>query len=513
MDFLPSPITTIAFVFPFLLSLYYFLKIRGHINTNNKLGPPPEAAGAWPLIGHLHQLNGPQLPHVVLGAMADKYGPIFTIRLGVHRAIIVSGPEAAKDCFTTNDKAFANRPKSIAVEHMGYNYAMFAFSPYGSFWREIRKTLTLKLFSNHQLAALGHVRVAELKNSIREIYEVWAKNENCVVNMKRWFEDLTLNLTVRVVAGKRSDGKGCRRALREFFELMGVFTVADAVPWLRRLDFGGHEKAMRKTAKRLDEMLQEWLEEHKRRRLGGEGVAEHDFMEVMLGILDGGACGGLEFDADTINKATCLALTLGGTDTQTTTLTWALALLLNNKSILKKAQDELDLHVGRERQVEESDVKNLPYLQAIVKESLRLYPPAQLLPPRETTEDCIVGGYHVPAGTRLFVNVWKLHRDPHVWPDPMEFRPERFLTTHKDVDVRGKHFELMPFGSGRRACPAISFGLQVMQFTLASLLHAFEIATPCGELVDMTESFGFNNAMETPIEVVLNPHLPPQLYG
>ncbi|GFS33154.1 cytochrome P450, family 82, subfamily C, polypeptide 4 [Actinidia rufa] len=513
MDFLPSPTTTIGFIFPFLLFLYYFLKIRGHTNTNNKIRPPPEAAGAWPLIGHLCLLNGPQLPHVVLGDMADKYGPIFTIRLGIHRAVIVSGPEVVKDCFTTNDKAFSNRPKSIAVEHMGYNYAMFAFSPYGPFWRKIRKIATLELLSNYRLAALGHVRVTEVKNSIREIYEVWVKNENCVVNMMRWFEDLTLNLTVRVVAGKRSDGKGFSRTLREFFELMGVFTVADAVPLLRRLDFGGHEKAMRETAKRLDEVLQEWLEEHKRRRLGGERATEHDFMEVMLGILDGDACARLEFDADTINKATCLGLTLGGTDTITTTLTWTLALLLNNKNILKKAQDELDLYVGRERRVEESDLKNLVYLQAIVKESLRLCTPTQLSPPRETTEDCNIDGYHVPAGTRLFVNIWKLHRDPRVWPDPMEFLPERFLTTHKDVDVRGKHFELMPFGSGRRVCPGISFALQMVQFTLASLLHAFEIATPCGELIDMTASFGFTNAMEKPIEVVLSPRLPPKLYG
>ena len=100
-----------------------------------------------------------------------------------------------------------------------------------------------------------------------------------------------------------------------------------------------------------------------------------------------------------------------------------------------------------------------------------------------------------------------------MWPDPTKFRPERFLTTHKDVDVRGKHFELMPFGSGRRVCPGISFGLQVVHFTLASLLQAFEIATPCGELVDMTASFGFTNIMETPLEVVLAPRLPPQLYG
>lgn len=236
-------------------------------------------------------------------------------------------------------------------------------------------------------------------------------------------------------------------------------------------------------------------------------------MDVMLDILAGGTNEALSFDADIINKATCLGLTLGGTDTTTTTLTWAVALLLNNPRVLKKAQAELDMHVGRQRQVEESDIKNLVYIQAITKETLRLYAPAQLLPPRESTEDCIVGGYHVAAGTRLFVNLWKIHRDPRVWPEPGEFRPERFLTTHNDVDLKGKHFELMPFGSGRRVCPGISFALQVVQFTLASLVHAFEITTQANEHVDMTESFGFTNVKAIPVEVLLTPRLCSELYG
>ncbi|THG21722.1 hypothetical protein TEA_024104 [Camellia sinensis var. sinensis] len=207
------------------------------------------------------------------------------------------------------------------------------------------------------------------------------------------------------------------------------------------------------------------------------------------------------------------SLTLGATDTTTVTLTWALALLLNNRQVLKRAQDELQTHVGNHRQVKESDMKELPYLQAIVKETLRLYPPAQLLPPREAVEDCCVGGYHVPTGTRLFLNLWKIHRDPQVWADPLEFQPERFLTINIDVDVRGQHFELIPFGSGRRACPGISFALQVVQFSLASLLHSFEFATPSYEVVDMTESNGFTTIKATPLQVLLIPRLPAEIYG
>jgi cytochrome P450 len=517
MEFLlPPPITVLPSIFAVLLFLYYFHK--KYTNTTNKRSPP-EAGGAWPLIGHLRLLAGTEPTHKVLGALADKHGPIFTIRLGVHRALVLSNSEIAKECFTgSNDKAFSNRPKSIAVEHLSYNYANFGFSPYGPYWREMRKITMLELLSNHRLSMLRHVRESVVKNSVKSAYEIWVRQGICLVEMKKWFDEITLELTVRIIAGsaKKEVDNSFREAFREFFYLMGVVTVADAIPFLRWLDLGGYENKMKKTAKKLDDMLQGWLDEHKQRRSSSEATeaeTEKDFMDVMLDILAGGTNEALSFDADIINKATCLGLTLGGTDTTTTTLTWAVALLLNNPRVLKKAQAELDTHVGRQRQVEESDIKNLVYIQAITKETLRLYAPAQLLPPRESTEDCIVGGYHVAAGTRLFVNLWKIHRDPRVWPEPGEFRPERFLTTHKDVDLKGKHFELMPFGSGRRVCPGISFALQVVQFTLASLVHAFEITTQVNEHVDMTESFGFSNVKAIPVEVLLTPRLCSELYG
>ncbi|XP_065620630.1 xanthotoxin 5-hydroxylase CYP82C4-like [Quercus suber] len=208
-----------------------------------------------------------------------------------------------------------------------------------------------------------------------------------------------------------------------------------------------------------------------------------------------------------------MTLILGASDTSTISLTWALALLLRNPETLTKVQEELDIHIGRERQVKESDMKNLVYLQAILKETMRLYPATPLLVPHESMEDCTLFGYHVPAGTRLIVDLSKLHRDPNVWVDPSEFRPERFLTTHKHVDVRGQNFEFIPFGSGRRMCPGISFALQVMQLTLATLLHAFEISSPSDELVDMTEKGGLTNQKATPLEVYLTPRLHAQAYA
>jgi cytochrome P450 len=206
----------------------------------------------------------------------------------------------------------------------------------------------------------------------------------------------------------------------------------------------------------------------------------------------------------------------GGSDTTMVTLTWAIALLLNNPHKLKRAQDELDAEIGRERVVSESDMSKLVYIQAIVKETLRLYPAAPLSAPHEFTEDCTIGGYNVLKGTRLITNLWKIQTDPKKWPDdPLEFKPERFLTTHKDVDVRGQHFELIPFGSGRRACPGLSFGIQIVQFTLASFLHAFQIASPSNNInapIDMTESFGLTNVKATPLEVLIKPRLCRNVY-
>ncbi|KAK2997945.1 hypothetical protein RJ639_026333 [Escallonia herrerae] len=495
------------------VGIFTVLVLFRHLFLQQKVSKrlPPEATGAWPVIGHLHQLGRSRLPHKALGAMADRFGPIFTIKFGVHRTIIVSDWEMAKECFTTNDIAFATRPKSMASELMGYNYHTLGLTPYGAYWRQIRKIVVLELLSNRRIEMLAHIRVSEVTASIKDIYVFWAQNRDAEhmvsMEMKDWFKTLVLNIVVRMLAGKRySDGQRAEdkfpMALKNFFKILGTFVLSDAVPSLRWLDLGGYSKQMKETSIEMDAILQSWFDEHMEKRNSAEGkVEEQDFMDVMLSALDGSTdedLGGV--GPNTITKATCLALISAGTDTTMVTMTWALALMLNNPHVLEKAQEELDMHVGRERQVEESDMKNLVYLQAIIKETLRIYPAGPLSLPHESMEECVVGGYNIPKGTRLLVNLWKIHHDPKKWPNPSEFRPERFLTTHKDIDLRGQSFELIPFGSGRRVCPGISLGLRILQLTLASLLHGFEFMKPSTEPIDMSESFALTSMKSTPLE-------------
>ncbi|KAF8399191.1 hypothetical protein HHK36_015056 [Tetracentron sinense] len=503
-----------------------YVRPRTTKSSSNSKRTAPEVAGAWPIIGHLHLFAGKELPHITLGAMTEKYGPIFTIQLGMHRALVVSSWEVVKECFTTLDIAFASHPRVVAFEHMGYNYAMFNAAPYGPYWREMRKIATVELLSNRRLEMLKYVRASEVDMSIKELYELCTKKKNeaglVLAEMKRWFGDLTFNVAVRMICGKRyfgtncdceeEEARRCQKAMRDFFHLSGVFVVSDSFPFLGWLDVGGYERAMKRTGKELDCILQGWLDEHRLKRLSGKSEGDQDFIDVMLSILEDAKLSD-QYDADTINKSTSLTLIGGATDTTQVTLTWALSLLLNNRHVLRKAMDELDVHVGRDRHVDESDIKNLVYLQAIVKETLRLYPAAPLAGPRVAREDCTVAGYYVQKGTHLIVNLSKIQRDPRVWTDPSEFQPERFLTSHVEMDVRGQHFEFIPFGSGRRMCPGVSFALQVVHLALASLLHGFDVETLLGAPVDMTEGQGVTNLKATPLEVLLTPRLPSELYG
>ncbi|KAK8485130.1 hypothetical protein V6N11_051242 [Hibiscus sabdariffa] len=485
--------TVAIFCLPLLLFLFSFLWISKAFSTStNQKKTAPEAGGAWPVIGHLRLLGGPQPPHISLANMADKYGPIFTIKLGVHTALVVSSSEVAKECLTVNDKAFATRPKLLSTEIMAYNHAMIGFAQYGPYWRQVRKFTTIELLSNHRLGSLKHVQESEIKISLQQLYEVWNRkkssdNDKVLVEMKTWFKDVTLNVIMRIIVGKRIPDSNERddetlkwkKALDDFVEMSGKFMISDALPFLRWLDIGGDQKFMRKVADELDQVIEGWLREHKQKRVENEANCEKDFMGVMLSLLRDAE----EHDADTINKATCLALIIAGEDTTPITLSWALSLLLNNL-----------------------------YLQSVIKETLRLYSPAPLSLLHEAIEDCTVNEYRVSAGTWLILNIRKIQRDPHVWENPLEFQPERFMTTYKDVDVRGQNFELIPFSSGRRMCAGISFALQILHLTLANLLHWFEIETPSGEAIDMREATGLTCSRATPLQVHITPRLPAFVY-
>ena len=207
-------------------------------------------------------------------------------------------------------------------------------------------------------------------------------------------------------------------------------------------------------------------------------------------------------------------LIAGGTESSAVTVEWAISELLKKPEVIAKATEELDRVIGRSRWVTEKDIPQLPYVDAIVKETMRLHPVAPLLVPRLAREDATVDGYDIPAGTRVLVSVWSIGRDPALWDAPEEFMPERFLGSK--LDVKGQDYELLPFGSGRRMCPGYSLGLKVIQVSLANLLHGFTWSLPNGmtkEELSMEEIFGLSTPRKFPLEAVIVPKLPAQLYA
>ena len=207
-------------------------------------------------------------------------------------------------------------------------------------------------------------------------------------------------------------------------------------------------------------------------------------------------------------------LIAGGTESSAVTVEWAISELLKKPEVIAKATEELDRVIGRGRWVTEKDIPQLPYVDAIVKETMRLHPVAPLLVPRLAREDATVDGYDIPAGTRVLVSVWSIGRDPALWDAPEEFMPERFLGSK--LDVKGQDYELLPFGSGRRMCPGYSLGLKVIQVSLANLLHGFTWSLPNGmtkEELSMEEIFGLSTPRKFPLEAVIVPKLPAQLYA
>lgn len=187
---------------------------------------------------------------------------------------------------------------------------------------------------------------------------------------------------------------------------------------------------------------------------------------------------------------------MAGTDTSAVTIEWAMSLLLNHPKVLQKARAEIDKYVSQQRLVDETDLPKLQFLQAIAHETLRLYPAAPLLLPHMSSDDCIIGGFDIPRGTMVLVNVWAIHRDPEVWDNPTSFIPERF------EGMKGEGYKFMPFGMGRRQCPGAGLANRVVGLALASLIQCFEWERVSEEFVDMSEGKGLTMPKANQLEAM-----------
>ncbi|KAG0455628.1 hypothetical protein HPP92_024920 [Vanilla planifolia] len=490
----------ILFFLALLASLFFAGCRRSH--SHRRLPPGPKG---WPVLGSIPHLGSK--PHQTLYALSKNHGPLLHLRLGSVHVIVVSTATTAAHFLRTHDANFSNRPSNSGAEHIAYNYRDLVFAPYGPRWRMLRRLCALQLFSAKALEDLRHVRGEEIARLVRlfsragKPMDVGANVNTCVTNA------LSLAVVGRRVFGSDDGAAEFKEMVVELMRLAGVFNVGDFVPALAWLDPQGIVKKMKKLHKRFDGFLNKLIIEHQKM-----ADKSNDLLSVLLKLKE-------ETDEERTKltdieiKALLLNLFVAGTETTSIAIEWALVELIRSPGLLGRVQEELDSVVGRDRLVSESDLSGLPLLQAVVKETFRLHPSTPLSLPREAAEDCEVDGFFIPRGATLLVNVWAIGRDPVAWPDePLAFQPDRFLPggLHHGVDVKGGDFELIPFGAGRRICAGLSLGLRMVQFMVATLVHAFDWASD--DQFDMEEASGLSLRRAVPLVVRPVPRLSREAY-
>ncbi|CAN0908303.1 Desmethyl-deoxy-podophyllotoxin synthase [Linum grandiflorum] len=466
-------------------------------NYHNNLPPGPP----WklPIIGHMLHLMGSSPPHHRLRDLAKSYGPnLMFLQLGETRNVVVSSAESAREVMKTHDVNFANRPVLLVGTIMCYDSTGVAFAAYGPYWRQLKKICTVELLSWKRVQSFRHVREEEVSRCVDRILSISAAGD--VADLSKEARMYTSSVIARSAFGEEcGETKEFMDLIKDSIELVGGFSVEDMFPsmtWLQL--FFGVRSRMVEISRGMDKILDGIMNEHKQRqqgrRRGHDDVEDRgDLVDILLKVQENRE---LEFPLTDNNiKAVIQDIFGGGSDTTSSVIEWAMSEMLKNPRVLNKAQEEVRQHPHlfneRKKIIEKATVGELKYLKLVIKEALRLHPPAPLLVPRENVERCEIDGYAIPARTKVIINAWAIGRDPKYWDQPNVFYPERFIDSN--IDYKGSSFELVPFGAGRRLCPGIAFGMANVELVLANLLYHFDWKLPDGkklEELDMTEAFG-----------------------
>ncbi|GMP65082.1 hypothetical protein CsSME_00026043 [Camellia sinensis var. sinensis] len=490
----------------FLLFIFMVLKIL--INTtkpNRSTSKLPPGPWQLPLIGNMHQLISSSLTHQTLTNLAKKHGPLMHLRLGEVSTIVVSSPETAEQVMKTHDLIFAQRPYLLASRIISYNSTNICFAPYGDYWRQLRKICITEALSSKRVETFRGIREEEAMNFVRDI----SLNTGSAINLSKRIFSHTYGVTARAAFGKKSrDQEEFIEAMDEVLKLFGGFSVADMYPSVKLLQvMSGMRRKLEKLHKRVDQILENIVNEHRERKMereSGRGEAE-DLVDVLLRVQKGGE---LEFPLTDDNiKAVILDIFSAGSETSSGVVEWAMSEMQKNPEVMKRTQAEVRHVFDGKKNVDETCIHELKYLNSVIKETLRLHPSAPLLLPRESNEQCTINGYKIPVKTKIIVNAWAIGRDPRYWNEAEKFEPERFLNS--TLDFKGTCFEYIPFGAGRRICPGIAFAIPNIELPLAQLLYHFDWKLPGGmkpEELDMTEVFALTVRRKNDLHLIPIPY-------
>ncbi|KAG5593117.1 hypothetical protein H5410_043631 [Solanum commersonii] len=484
----------ILFLLPFfLLPLTFFLF---KVFRSSKITQLPPGPTPWPVIGNIFHMG--KMPHITLTNFAKIYGPLMSLRLGTKCLVVGSSSSAAIEILKTHDRILSGRhvPNAIPAKRSDLDKISMGWtSECHNEWRYLRTLCRTELFSGKVLESQAYMR----EKKVMELVEFLRSKEGQVVNIGELVFATVLNMLSNVLISqdmvnfeKKTEDGGIRNLIRGLVEAVSAPNLSDFYPVLGKLDLQGLRKRARYVMTKIRSNWEPILEERRKNKESGSS-SQQDFLEA---VLDNGLTN------DCIHQL-FVELFAAGSDTSTSTIEWAMAELIKNVESMKKVQEELEIELSESDYPKESQLLQMSYVQACVKETLRLHPPAPFLLPHRAIETCQVMSYTIPKDAQILVNAWAITRDPLIWEDPEMFRPQRFLSS--DMDFKGNDFEFLPFGAGRRICPGLPMAAIKVPSVLASLVHFFDWELPHGKHpteLDMTEKFGVTLQKKEPLLLI-----------
>ncbi|KAK7389771.1 hypothetical protein VNO78_25064 [Psophocarpus tetragonolobus] len=484
---------------------YYYSRKRRSSEEKKKKTMIPGPKG-YPIIGSMGMMVSLAHRSILEAAKACKATRLMAFSLGDTRVIVTCNPDVAKELL--NSSVFADRPIKESAYSLMFNRAI-GFAPYGVYWRTLRRIAATHLFCPKQIKA-SQLHRAEIASQITHSFRNHKSQFQLQLQLRTLLKKASLNSMMCSVFGLKYQLHEDNASFQELsglveqgYDLLATLNWGDHIPFLKHFDLQKIRFTCSNLVPKVNRFVASIIADHQAHIAQTNPHPHPDFVHVLLSLQP----------PDTLSISDMIAvlweMIFRGTDTVAVLIEWIMARMVLHPEVQRRVQEELDAVFlsGGARSLSEDDVAAATYLQAVVKEVLRMHPPGPLLSwARLAITDTTIDGYHVPAGTTAMVNMWAIARDPDFWLDPLQFKPDRFLGLHSDFSVFGSDLRLAPFGSGRRACPGKNLGLTTVTFWVARLLHEFEwLPSDEASGVDLTEVLRLSCEMANPLTVKVRP--------